>query len=297
MLTVHGVLLGIFLILTGLVILLRVYHDGELGTNARFVSGFIAMALITWVLLTNFEPARTYGTYRWTIYLVVCFVIGAIGGLIIGCTFHLFLMVLSGLGALAFGLWLLGWKDGLLISTNWGRALFLSLLVLAGLVMAPMVWFAPIVGAAFCGAYLFMLGLDMFFHTGFMYALLCSLDTNPNHRKCMSPTKLKSDKIFLTLLNLACDYYLTWQVYLMLAFTLVLALIGIVDQTRHQVKKILHYFLTYRPFVTDLANISACECNIATITLITRAFCRLSEADDNGHCNTFSNLFEIDDTF
>lgn len=190
-LTVHGVLLGIFLILTGLVLLLRVYHDGELGTNARFVSGFIAMALVTWVLLTNFEPARTYGTYRWTIYLVVCFGIGAIGGLIIGCTFHLFLMVLSGLGALAFGLWLLGWKDDLLIPSNWGRALFLSLLVLAGLVIAPMVWFAPIVGAAFCGAYLFMLGLDMFFHTGFMYALLCSLDTNPHHRKYMLSTSLK----------------------------------------------------------------------------------------------------------
>jgi hypothetical protein len=189
-LTVHGVLLGIFLLLTGLVLLLRVYHDGELGTNARFVSGFIAMALVTWVLLTNFEPAKTYGTYRWTIYLVVCFCIGALGGLIIGCTFHLFLMVLSGLGALAFGLWLLGWKSGLLISTNWGRALFLSLLVLGGLVMAPMVWFAPIVGAAFCGAYLFMLGLDVFFHTGFMYGLLCSLDTNPNHRKCIPSNSL-----------------------------------------------------------------------------------------------------------
>jgi hypothetical protein len=56
--------------------------------------------------------------------------------------------------------------------------------------MAPMVWFAPIVGAAFCGAYLFMLGLDVFFHTGFMYGLLCSLDTNPNHRKCIPSNSL-----------------------------------------------------------------------------------------------------------
>lgn len=171
------------MICTGLVLLLRVYHDGEVGTNARFVAGFIVMLFITWVLLTNFEPARTYGTYRWTIYLVVCVVIGAIGGLVIGCTFHLFLMVLSGLGALAFGLWLLGWKEDLLISTAWGRALFLSLLVLAGLVMAPLVWFAPIVGAAFAGAYIFMLGLDMFFHTGFMYGPMCTLDNNPNHCK------------------------------------------------------------------------------------------------------------------
>jgi hypothetical protein len=171
------------MICVGLVLLLRVYHDGELGTNARFVAGFIVMAFITWVLLTNFEPEKTYGTYRWTIYFVVCFVIGAMGGLVIGCAFHLFLMVLSALGALAFGLWLLGWKDDLLIYTSWGRALFLSLLVLAGLVMAPLVWFAPIIGSAFAGAYLFMLGLDIFFHTGFMYGPICALDVNPNHCK------------------------------------------------------------------------------------------------------------------
>jgi hypothetical protein len=183
LLTVHGVLLGVTLLLIGLMLLLRGYHDSDVGINSRFIAGFITMALISWVILTNFEPARTYGTYRWTIYLVVCFVIGAIGGLIISCTFHLFLMVLSALGALAFGLWLLGWKNGLLISTSWGRALFLSLLVLAGLCLTPVVWIAPALGAAFAGAYIFMLGLDIFVHTGFTYGPMCTLDANPNHRK------------------------------------------------------------------------------------------------------------------
>ncbi|KAI9285277.1 hypothetical protein BC943DRAFT_323943 [Umbelopsis sp. AD052] len=209
LLTVHGVLLGVTLMLLGLALLLRGYHETDAGINSRFIAGFITMALVSWVILTNFEPARTYGTYRWTIYLVVCFVIGAIGGLIISCTFHLFLMVLSALGALAFGLWLLGWKNGLLISTSWGRALFLALLVLAGLCVTPVLWFAPALGAAFAGAYVFMLGLDIFVHTGFTYGPMCTLDANPNH---------------------PCDYYLTWQVYLMLAFTLVLSFIGMFDQ-------------------------------------------------------------------
>jgi hypothetical protein len=180
---VHGVLLGVAFLCIGLILLLRGYHEGEVGINSRFIAGFVTMALVSWVLLTNFEPARTYGTYRLTIYLVVCFIIGIIGGLIISCTFHVFLMVLSGLGSLAFRLWLLGWRNDLLLTTTWGRALFLSLMVLAGLCITPLVWLAPGAGSAFAGAYIFMLGLDMFFHTGFMYGPICALDNNDNHCK------------------------------------------------------------------------------------------------------------------
>ncbi|KAI9276104.1 hypothetical protein BY458DRAFT_532887 [Sporodiniella umbellata] len=153
----------------------------------------IVQSWITWIMLANFEPLSSYGSNRLTIYLVVPLIVGLVSICFMFVTIQLYLMLLGGLGGVAFGLWILGWKDNLSITSVYGRAILLT--VLAVLLMLGSLYHHSLhkLGAALTGAYLFFMGLDVYVHTGFLYCFTTTLDTNHRnpgilyqHRVCMS---------------------------------------------------------------------------------------------------------------
>lgn len=164
-----------------------------IASTSQFLVGFVAAGLTGWILIANFEPEGTYGVNRQTVYLVVPIVCGLLGGLVMFCTLHLYMILLGGLGGLAAGLWVLGWRDGLTIQSDWGRAVLLVLLVLVGFVLAAMDPFFHMVAAALTGAYILMLGLDVFFHTGFTYCFTSTLDNNRYHGKRTNVFEIESN--------------------------------------------------------------------------------------------------------
>ncbi|KAI8991138.1 hypothetical protein BDF20DRAFT_903958 [Mycotypha africana] len=139
------------------------------------------MGFVSWVMLANFEPSQTYGQNRLTIYFIVPLMVGFVVMFCMNYTIQLYLMLLGGLGGLAFGLWILGWKSDLAITSSWGRAVFLTVWVVVCMMLSLYSCFWHKMGAAVAGSYLFFMGLDIFFHTGFLYCITTTLDANPNH--------------------------------------------------------------------------------------------------------------------
>lgn len=185
--SIQGVFAGMILICVGLLLATRSAWDfSPTGIHVQNLSGFTTLGFVTWVMLANFEPSQTYGTNRQTIYLIVPFIVGLVVIFCMAITYQLYLMLVGGLGALAFGLWILGWKDNLSITSEYGRAILLTVLVVVFMIMSLVHHRFHILGAALAGSYLFFMGLDIFFHTGFLYCITTALDKNPAHGKVKS---------------------------------------------------------------------------------------------------------------
>lgn len=183
-LSIQGVLGGIVLISCGFLLGVRSMWDRTpAGRNTQSLTGFVTFGLITWIMLANFEPAGTYGTNRQTIYFIVPLVVGCVSIFFMAVTIQLYLMLIGGLGGLAFGLWILGWKENLSITSTYGRAILLTVLVVVFMILSLYSCFWHKLGAALAGPYVFFMGLDIFFHTGFLYCFTTVLDANPNHGK------------------------------------------------------------------------------------------------------------------
>ncbi|KAI9259266.1 hypothetical protein EDC94DRAFT_160877 [Helicostylum pulchrum] len=151
------------------------------GRNVQSLTGFITFGFITWVMLANFEPEQTYGQNRLTIYFIVPFMVGLVSICFMAVTIQLYLMLIGGMGALAFGLWILGWKEGLSIGSDYGRAILLTVLVVVFMVLSLYSCFWVKLGASLAGPYIFFMGLDIYFHTGFLYCFTTTIDVNPSH--------------------------------------------------------------------------------------------------------------------
>jgi hypothetical protein len=183
-LSIQGVLGAIVIIICGIMLGVRsIWDRTPAGRNTQSLTGFVTFGFITWIMLANFEPSGTYGQNRLTIYFIVPFVVGCISIFFMAVTIQLYLMLIGGLGGLAMGLWILGWKENLSITSTYGRAILLTVLVVVFMVLSLYSCFWHKLGAAFAGPYLFFMGLDIFFHTGFLYCFTTTLDTNPNHGK------------------------------------------------------------------------------------------------------------------
>ncbi|CAO3677335.1 unnamed protein product [Rhizopus stolonifer] len=181
-LTIQGVLGGIVLLVCGILLIFRGLWDRTLaGTHTQSLTGFITLGFITWVMLANFEPNGTYGTNRLTIYFIVPLVVGAVTTCFMFATIQLYLMLLGGLGGVAFGLWILGWKDNLSITSIYGRAILLSVLAVVFMLLSLYHHSMHKLGAALAGSYLFFMGLDIYLHTGFLYCFTTTLDSNHQH--------------------------------------------------------------------------------------------------------------------
>ncbi|CAO0797973.1 unnamed protein product [Mucor circinelloides] len=181
-LSIQGVLGGIVLIVCGLLLACRpIWDRTPAGTRTQELAGFVTMGFVTWVMLANFEPEQTYGQNRQTIYFIVPFIVGLVVITCMSVTIQLYLMLIGGLGGLAFGLWILGWKDDLSITSNSGRAILLTVLVVVFMVLSLYSCFWHQLGAALAGSYIFFMGLDIYFHTGFNYCFTTTLDRNHEH--------------------------------------------------------------------------------------------------------------------
>lgn len=172
------------LIVCGLLLACRpIWDRTPAGTRTQELAGFVTMGFVTWVMLANFEPEQTYGQNRQTIYFIVPFIVGLVVITCMSVTIQLYLMLIGGLGGLAFGLWILGWKDDLSITSNSGRAILLTVLVVVFMVLSLYSCFWHQLGAALAGSYIFFMGLDIYFHTGFNYCFTTTLDRNHGNYK------------------------------------------------------------------------------------------------------------------
>ncbi|KAG2205576.1 hypothetical protein INT47_005951 [Mucor saturninus] len=181
-LSIQGVLGGMVLICCGLMLGVHsVWDRTAAGRNVQSLTGFITFGLITWVMLANFEPESSYGQNRLTIYFIVPFMVGLVSVCFMAVTIQLYLMLIGGLGALAFGLWILAWKDNLSITSTYGRTILLVVLVVAFMLFSLYSCFWVKLGAALAGPYMFFMGLDIYFHTGFLYCFTTVLDPNHPH--------------------------------------------------------------------------------------------------------------------
>lgn len=167
------------LIVCGLLMAFRCFWDrSNAGTGTQSLSGFVTMGFVTWILLANFEPDSTYGTNRQTIYFIVPLMVGFVTLCFMSATIQLYLMLLGGLGGLGLALWILGWKEDLAITSTYGRAILLTVMVVVFMLMSLYNCFWHKIGAAIAGSYIFFMGLDIYFHTGFLYCFTTVLDVN-----------------------------------------------------------------------------------------------------------------------
>ncbi|KAK3826478.1 MAG: hypothetical protein JOS17DRAFT_750250 [Linnemannia elongata] len=157
--TVQAGIAGGILILAGFILCFfgyRIFHV------TMFLIGFYFFGNLTYIGMAN------GGITNSTLLLAVAVGVGVVGGLLLVCCSKLGVAVLGALALYALGLWILGWKSGGVITSSSGRIILLAALAIIGFILGlfrerEMV----IIGSALVGAYSFVIGVDMFAHTGF----------------------------------------------------------------------------------------------------------------------------------
>lgn len=170
---------GIVCMLIGLYFLIFGYNSfrGTLG-----FTGFVFFACMTWIGLVNNEPQYGY-PHNEIVYICVSVGLGLVGAFLFIFLYPIALYFIGGLGGFFLAVYILSWKENLVIQIQVARICFIIGL---GVVMAILILLAEsycvIFCTAFIGGYLFMLGLDLFIHTGMVNAFLTIFDGNPNHK-------------------------------------------------------------------------------------------------------------------
>jgi len=208
-LTVHAIIAGIILIITGIIFCFfgrRVYR------LTLFLIGFYIGTIIALVALSNGEPQGGFaGAASNTIILVVSLAIGFVVGLIFMCCSTIAVWLLGALAGYVFALWILAFASGGVIHSKAGRIIFIVVLVLIGLLLA--IFFKNILiilGTAFIGAYAIILGVDLFVRTGFASSVRAFMVGNHD-----------------------ADYEVNTNVYIMLVALFVLFILGSIFQYRY----------------------------------------------------------------
>jgi MFS family permease len=208
-LTVHAIISGIILIITGIIFC---FFGRRYYRTVLFLVGFYIGAIITWIILTNREPSGGFaGAASLTIILIVSLAVGFVVGLIFMCCSTIAVWFLGALAGYLFSLWILAWASDGLIHSKAGRIIFIIVLTLIGLLLA--IFFKNtfiILGTAFIGAYAIILGIDLFARTGFALSVKAFMDGNHD-----------------------TDYKVNTKVYLMLAGMIVLFILGSIFQYRY----------------------------------------------------------------
>lgn len=202
--TVQVGIAGAILILAGF---LLCFFGYRLFYATMFLVGFYFFGNVSYIGMAN------GGVTNSTLLLVISIVVGILGGLLLVCCSRLGVAVLGALALYSLGLWILGWKSGGLITSSTGRAILLGVLAVVGFILGfirerDMV----IIGSALVGAYSFVLGIDMFAHTGFVN----QADSFINSKNSVDNRVGNLD----------------WKQYALLAAFIVMALLGMVLQFR-----------------------------------------------------------------
>ncbi|KAI7883001.1 hypothetical protein K492DRAFT_144414 [Lichtheimia hyalospora FSU 10163] len=193
---------GAFLIILGVYLMIFGFR-GFRPTLA--VSGFLTFGLITWVGMTNSQPAEGFTNDAITM-LAVPAGLGVLGAILYALFWDISIYLVGGMGGLAFGLFVLCWREDLVITSNVPRACFL---VAISLFIAAVTFFVEryviLFATAFTGAFCFIVGVDFMAHTNYIAGLKSILDQNELHR---------------------VEYHIETKTYVMMAMIILLFLIS-----------------------------------------------------------------------
>ncbi|KAI9203284.1 uncharacterized protein BJ171DRAFT_624279 [Polychytrium aggregatum] len=204
-LTIGTIIFGILAIIVGL---LFCFFGYRLFRIIFFFAGFYVFATIAYIALILIEPANGWANHD-TIYWVTCLIFGIIGAILSGFLFHLGLACVGALGGLFLAGIILSWQSGGLIQSTWGRILFIVIMVILGIVLIFVLEkHILIISTSITGAYSVFYGIDIFAQTGFTSAAQAFLGD------------YHSLSVFIT----------NSRIFAMLAFMIVLAIIGIATQ-------------------------------------------------------------------
>lgn len=146
------------------------------------VSGFLTFGLITWVGMTNTQPAEGFTNDAITMIAVPAG-LGVLGAILYALFWDVSIYLIGGMGGLTFGLFILCWREDLVITSSVPRACFL---VAISLFMAAITFFAEryviLFATSFTGAFIFIVGVDFMAHTNYIAGLKSILDQNELHR-------------------------------------------------------------------------------------------------------------------
>ncbi|ORX50516.1 hypothetical protein DM01DRAFT_1308229 [Hesseltinella vesiculosa] len=169
---------GIVCILIGIYFMVFGYRSFRLTLA---FTGFVFFATMTWIGLTNNEPANGYPNTD-ILYVCVSAGLGLVGAVLCAFLYGASIYLIGGLGGFFFAVWILSWKASLVISV---KVAYICFIVGIGVVGAGLVYlletYVLILATSFTGAYLTIFGLDFFAHTGLLNSWLYIFDANPNH--------------------------------------------------------------------------------------------------------------------
>ncbi|KAH7059665.1 hypothetical protein BKA57DRAFT_512635 [Linnemannia elongata] len=168
---------GFILILIGILLTFRGYRHYRF---TMFLAGFITGCVIVYSILANVEPQQGWNR-RQIIYVFSC--LG--GGLLLGAICWLLnrftVWILGALAGLTTALYILAWRNEGLIRSRGGRIGLLVGASVLGLLLALVMGRRILIPAtAIVGAYISVLGLDLFARTGFSESVK-NFFTNDNH--------------------------------------------------------------------------------------------------------------------
>ncbi|CAO3613339.1 unnamed protein product [Cunninghamella blakesleeana] len=199
---------GIVCILIGLYFMVLGFHffRPTLG-----LTGFVFFAVMTWIGLTNNEPASGYQNTE-ILYICVSAGLGLVGAFMGVFFFNVTIYLIGALAGFYFSVWLLSWKASLLITVKVAQICFIiGIGVVGALSVYLLETYIIILSTAFIGAYLVLFGLDFFTHTGMLNAWLYIFDSNPNHYNAYI-----IQKPVLIMLSFVAVFFLAstgWQYY------------------------------------------------------------------------------------
>ncbi|KAI8981561.1 hypothetical protein BDB01DRAFT_794615 [Pilobolus umbonatus] len=171
--------------ITGIVCIIMSFYFLIFGFSSFRITlgavGFVFFALMTWVGLVNNEPQFGYPNND-IVYLSVSGSFGVIGAILCIYVYPVALYLVGGLGGLFLALFILSWKDSLVIEIQVARICFLvGMGVLFCILVVLAELYCILLSTSFIGAYLFFIGLDLFIHTGLINPLLFVLNGNKHH--------------------------------------------------------------------------------------------------------------------
>ncbi|KAF9925245.1 hypothetical protein FBU30_004963 [Linnemannia zychae] len=215
-LTWQRIVAGAVLILIGLLLTFRGYRHYRF---TMFLAGFITGCVVVYSILVNVEPARGWD-WRQVIYVFSCLGGGLLLGLICFALNRFTVWILGGLAGLATALYILAWRSEGLIRNRAGRIGLLAGAPALGIILALIMGRRILIPAsAIVGAYLSVIGLDLFARTGFASSI---------------------PRFFTK--NNSVDYHLNTNLYIFLGIIGGLILLGTLFQTlawRHRQQSLI----------------------------------------------------------
>lgn len=133
-----------------------------------FLVGFISFGLVTYIICINVSPITPEDTTKRVIYLVLIIVLGLIGGILMAIFWRVALFLVGLLGGFFLSMFILSLAPNGLIPEPLFRSIFIVLLsIICSFLIFKFERPVVIISTAIIGAFLFILGVDLFAHAGF----------------------------------------------------------------------------------------------------------------------------------